>query len=255
MNALSRDSLFDGDLICYQYRKGYRYSVDAVLLAHFVDVQEGDRILELGAGCGIITLLLLYRYHNYICKIRGIEMQHGLAELAAKNLLENNFAQKARIEQGDIRNINTLVAPESFDTVVCNPPFFKPGRGRKNLAEQARIARHQMAGGLEDFLGASRLAVKNRRSAYFVYPAEQICEFVQCAANHRLEVKRLQLIYSYPDTSSRARLALFQCVKNGGPGVEIVSPFYIYIEKDGNYSPAMENLYANKSAHCHISRR
>ena len=182
-------------------------------------------------------------------------MQHGLVELAEKNLLENGFEKMARIVQGDIRHINTLVAPESFDKVVCNPPFFLPGRGRKNLAEQTRIARHQTAGALEDFLEAARLAVKNRGSVSFIYPAEQICEFIQCAAHCRLEVKKLQLIYSYPETSGRARLALFQCVKNGGPGAEIVSPFYIYKEKDGNYSPAMENLYTSNSAYCRTSKR
>jgi tRNA1Val (adenine37-N6)-methyltransferase len=254
-NELSRDSLFDGELICYQHCKGYRFSVDALLLAHFVDVRAGDRILDLGAGSSIIGLLLLYRHHRYIKELCGIEMQYGLAELSRKNLCENGFKEKAKVVQGDIRGISALVAPESYDTVVCNPPFYPTGSGRKNLAEQARIARHQTAGGLDDFLGASRLAVKNRGCVYFIYPAEQICEFIHCAPNHRLQVKRIQLIYSYPDTSNSARLALFQCVKNGGAGAEVLPPFYMYEEKNGAYTPAMENLYARNSAQCHIASR
>lgn len=242
-DELSRDSLFEGDLLCYQPRKGYRFSVDAVLLAHFVDVRAGDRILDLGCGCGIIGLLLFYRHHADIRELCCIEMQQGLAELARKNMRENGFDVKSTVVQGDIRDISTLVGPESYDKIVCNPPFYTAGSGRKNVTEQARMARHQEAGGLDQFLRASALAVKNRGSVYFIYPAGHICAFIRCAADNRLEAKKIQFIYSYPQTANSARLALVQCIKNGGVGVEIVSPFYIYNEKNGDYSPAMQNFY------------
>lgn len=244
---LTRDTLFDGQLICYQHRKGYRFSVDAVLLAHFVDVRHSDRVLDLGGGCGVIGLILLYRHRQDIDELCTIELQQELAALAERNMSENGYDNKATVVHGDIRKINTLAEPESFDSIVCNPPFYAPGSGRKNTAEQARLARHQIAGGLEEFLRASRLAVKNRGSVYFIYPADQLCELIHCAALNKLEVKRMRLIYSYPETLDNARLVLVHCVKNGGVGVQILPPFYIYNEKNGDYSQQMQSYYESNS--------
>lgn len=242
---LSQDSLFDGELVCYQHSKGYRFSIDAVLIAHFVSVRRNDRILDLGCGCGIISLILMYRHQNVIREILGIEFQEPLAKLAMKNLLENGFSSKAEVLQGDIRNLNNFFVPESFDSVVCNPPFYSPGSGRKTVEKEANTARHQITGGLDDFLKAAAFAVKNRGSVYFIYPADQTCEFIHSAKRNRLEPKFLHLIYSYPEPNSNAKLAMFHCVKNGGGGVGISLPFFIYKEKNGEYSGAMQKYYEN----------
>ncbi|MGE5799079.1 MAG: SAM-dependent methyltransferase, partial [Syntrophaceae bacterium] len=54
------ESLYGGRLRILQKKKGYRYTIDSVLLAHFVGPRKGERILELGAGSGVITLLLAF---------------------------------------------------------------------------------------------------------------------------------------------------------------------------------------------------
>ena len=77
-DSISRDSLFEGELICYQHQKGYRFSIDAVLLAHFVEVKQDDSILDLGTGSGIIGMILLYRWQDRIRQVLGIEVQQGL---------------------------------------------------------------------------------------------------------------------------------------------------------------------------------
>ena len=240
---ISEDSLFGGDLKCFQATKGYRFSVDSVLLSHFVSVREKDRILDLGSGCGIIILILLYRWGNKISDIVGVELQHNLARLARKNLQVNGFQATGKIVEGDIKNLASLVAPESFDTIVCNPPFFGHGSGRQSSDEEACLARHQILANLDDFLLASALAVKNKGTVYFIYPAGQIATFITLLGNHRLEVKKLQFIYSYPQMNNDARLVLIECSKNGGGGANILAPLYIYTEKNGVYTEEMQNLY------------
>jgi hypothetical protein len=58
---LTDDTLFAGRLLCRQHRDGYRFSVDAVLAAHFAGPKSGQRVLDLGGGCGVIGLILVHR--------------------------------------------------------------------------------------------------------------------------------------------------------------------------------------------------
>lgn len=237
------DSLFDGDLTCFQHSAGYRFSIDAVLLAHFTEVRRGGRILDLGTGCGIIMLILLYRWGERIQEAVGLEIQEGLADLAARNLKANGLGQKGRIIAGDIRKILDLVPAESFDIVVCNPPFYQCGSGRKSDNAEARLARHQCLATLDELLLAAAAAVRNKGSVYCIYPADQIARFTVLASRYRLEVKKLQFIYGYPQEESDARLVLIHCLKNGGTGTKILPPFYIYSQKNGAYSPEMQKFY------------
>jgi tRNA1Val (adenine37-N6)-methyltransferase len=242
-DTISRDSLFDGELICFQHQEGYRFSLDAILLAHFVAVRQHDRILDLGTGSGIISMILLYRWRNRIDEVCGIEIQQGLAELASKNFQANDLEKSGRIVQGDIKKIETLTKPEVYDKIVCNPPFYTQASGRTNRNPEAQLARHQILATLEDFLSAAAFAVKNGGTVFFVYPADLLCEFVAFAQKCRLAVKKIQLVYSYPHKTAPARLVLIQCLKNGGMGAEILPPFYIYCQKNGKFSSEMQQFY------------
>ncbi len=242
-NSVSCDSLFDGELICYQHNRGYRFSIDSVLVAHFMDVRQNDSILDLGCGSGIISLIVMYRWRSRTREVSGIEVQQGLAELAKKNYQVNNLAHLGKIIQGDITEIDKFIEPESYNKIVCNPPFYNPVSGRINKNPEARIARHQILATLQDFLCAAAFAVKNGGTVFFIYPAERISEFIILAKNNRLEVKKIQFIYSYPGETGVARLVLIQCLKNGGAGSEVLPPLYIYDEKNGNYSSELLAMY------------
>ena len=241
---VSLDHLFCGDLLCRQHRHGYRFSVDAVLLAHFVDPGKCPTILDLGTGCGIIPLILSYRHGHQLHKVIAIEAQQGLAQLAKENLEQITPAKTCSVIHGDVQKIAALVEPESFDGVVCNPPYYPVQAGRGCSRTEADLARHEVLGRLEDFLAAAAFAVKNRGRVYLVYPAERSVELLVLASRQRLQAKKVQYIYSYPDDRQNARLLLLECVKNGGSGVEILAPFHIYRQKNGAFSEQMEHLYA-----------
>ena len=70
---LTDDTLFNGRLVCRQHRNGYRFSLDAVLLAHFCQPASRDKVLDLGCGCGVIGLVLCYRHPEV--QVTGLELQ------------------------------------------------------------------------------------------------------------------------------------------------------------------------------------
>ncbi len=239
----TQDTLFNGRLFCLQHANGYRFSIDPVLLAHFVRLGKDENILDLGAGCGILGLILLYRASDRIRSLTAFELQAGLAELARDNIRLNKFQKQMLVVEGDLCEIKKFLKPESCTTVVCNPPFYPLGGGRPSCNKESEIARHQVSCTLTDILKAAATIVKNRGRVYLVYPADGIGSLLALLPRQGLTAKRLQLIYSCPDTETGARLLLLEAVKNGGDGIKILPPFYIYDEKNGNYSEAMQRLY------------
>ncbi|MBU0944517.1 MAG: methyltransferase [Proteobacteria bacterium] len=239
----SRDTLFDGSLHCLQYKAGYRFSLDAVLLAHFVCPGKDETILDLGAGCGVVGLILLHRAAERIRSLLSFELQPELAQLARENIRLNQFEKKMEVVEGDLCHILAYCPPESFSTVVCNPPFYTVGSGRPSGNDQALIARHQVACTLPEILAAAAAVVKNKGRLVMIYPAEKMGILLGLLPQQRLAVKRMQLVYSYPEPPTNARLLLLEVVKNGGEGGDILPPFYIYNHKDGEYSPAMQRQY------------
>lgn len=239
-SPLTDDTLFDGKLLCRQYRKGYRFSVDAVLAAHFCRVQAGDHVFDLGCGCGVIGLVLAFRHPNI--RVTGLEFQADLAMLAHDNVLANRMESTVEVIEGDLRRIGQFIQPESMDLVVCNPPYRKPGTGRISPGDQRSRARHEIDACLEDIVQAAAFAVKNRGRAVFVYPAKRAVALLHLLKSKNIEPKRLQPVYSYPG-SKEATLMLIEGVKNGGEEAAILAPFYIYAKQNGPYTPQMQELY------------
>jgi tRNA1(Val) A37 N6-methylase TrmN6 len=239
-SRLSEDTLYQGDLVCCQYVDGYRFSVDAILAAHFCPISGAARILDLGCGSGIIGLLLSYLHPSI--KIAGLEIQPELVSLARENVCRNHLENRVVIHQGDACGIRDLLEAESFDLVVSNPPYRKCGSGRLNQAKQAAIARHELKADLADMLAAAAYSVKNRGTVVLVYPAVRFAHLAAELAEKKLALKRMQPVYSYPQ-DTRARLVLVEAVKNGGEECFILPPFYIYSEKDGAYSHEMQKMY------------
>ncbi len=237
---LTDDTLYDGRLVCRQYKQGYRFSIDAVLAAHFCRPGRTDRILDLGAGSGVIGLILAFRHQDV--RVTGLEFQPDLVRLARDNADRNNLAHRLTIIEGDLRDNSGLLPAESFDLVVGNPPYRQPGRGRVSPDDQRARARHEIDTTLDDVVRAAARAVKNRGTVVLVYPAARITALFVSLKNYRLEPKRLQPVHSYPG-DRQARLILVEAMKNGGEDLQIMAPFFIYTEQNGHYSAEMQKLY------------
>ncbi len=214
--------------------------MDAVLVAHFCKPRAEDSVLDIGCGCGIIGLVLCCRYPQL--QVTGLELQPKLARLARKNCSANGFQQRFTVLEGDVRQIQDVVAPEAFDLVVSNPPYRPVGSGRINQEDECALARHELTADLQSVVQGAAFAVRNRGVVVCIYPADRLATLLTSMEAHRLTPKRLQPVYSYPE-DTRARLVVVEAVKNGGPGVRILPPFYIYACPNGPYSQEMLALY------------
>jgi len=240
MTDATCDTLFSGAISCRQPKNGYRFSLDAVLLAHFAQPGPGARLLDLAAGCGVVGLIALYR-HPQLASCLAIEVQEELAFFARENFRDNGFADKSEVICGNITLVKELVPAQSVDLVLCNPPYYQPGRGRESRSPGAKEARHRRTP-LTAFTLAAAWCLGKGGQAAFIYPAEQLAEFFAACAEARLAVKRLRLVHSYPGLA--ATRALFLCCKEGGAGLLAMPPLYIYEGKNGPYSREVAGMYA-----------
>jgi len=240
---ITLNSLFDGRLNCYQYTSGYRFSLDAVLVSHFSTPKSNDLILDLGSGCGVIGLILSYRHTAKQIKITGLEKQNDLVEITRKNITLNRYSQTFDVVHGDVNDIRNIFQPESFSRVITNPPFYLKNSGRQSANREAKTARHQDDTTLSSFINGAAYALRNKGRFVLIYPANCLSELLNELKVNRIEPKRVQFIYSYPESSTPAKLVLIEGIKNGGRGVIIEAPLYIYHRKGGAYSKEMVRMY------------
>lgn len=233
------DALFDGRIRCLQHSRGYRFSLDAVLLGNFVSIRPAEKILDLGCGCGIVALILAYRWPS--CQIAGLEIQPELVKLARENVVLNNWQERIRIVQGDLREIGRNIAAGQFDWVVSNPPYRKEGTGRMNVQPEQLVARHENKADVASVVTAAVWALKNKGRAAFIYPAARGATVLYELKKQGLEPKRMQTVFSYP--GSPATLLLIEAVKGGGEELTVLPPFYVYRALKGDLSPEMADCY------------
>ena len=236
----TEDSLFDGRIRCFQHREGYRFSVDAVLLGNFIQPKPGDRILDLGCGCGIISLILAYRWPKV--SITGLEIQPDLFSLAKKNVVLNDWQERIEIVSGDLNEIGKYVEAGSFDWVVSNPPYRRHGSGRVNKDGEQAFARHEQLADLISVTNAADWAVKKKGKVAFIYPTSRGASVISEFKNTGLEPKKMLSVFSYP--GSTASLLIIEAVKQGGEEMIILPPLYVYQERDGEYSHEMAGYYS-----------
>jgi tRNA1Val (adenine37-N6)-methyltransferase len=233
------DTLIDGKLRLYQSRIGYRFSLDALLLAHFVTVKPRDRLIDLGAGNGTIALLLSHLHPAVL--ITGLEVQPAMAERAKRSVALNGLEKRVAIVAGDLRAIDSLFAQASFDIVVSNPPFREPNSGRVSPQREKQIARHEIKGGLQDFLAAAGYLLRPKGRLALIYSAERAVALLAALRGAGLEPKRLRWVHSF--AGDEALLVLVEAVKGGRSGVKVAPPLVIY-RAGKEYSPEVAAIVA-----------
>ncbi len=232
------DELFDGRIRIIQKKEGYRFSIDAILLAHVSSQFPADSVIDLGTGSGVIPLILARK--TSAPRIVGVEVQKEMADMAGRTIELNGFAERVSILHEDLRNLNKCFAASSFDLVVSNPPYYPLGEGRINPDEPKAIARHELMVKVADIGEVSHYLVKPSGKVIIIFPARRLRELFSVLQKCNLTPELLQVFYSHPH--EEARLVLVESRKGGNPELEIKEPFFMYTT-EGSYSEEMQKIY------------
>jgi tRNA1Val (adenine37-N6)-methyltransferase len=237
------DQILEGKLKIIQKEKGCRFSIDALLLAHFISLKVGDHVLDLGTGGGIVPIILAKKW---VCgRIAGMDIQSDLIDMARRSAILNQVADHVEFVRGDLRQIKTLFDANSFDVVTFNPPYRSIRSGRMNPNPEKAIARHELKATLDDFLQAAAHCLKIKGRVFVIYPAVRAVKLFSRMRTLRLEPKRMAPVYSNP--ASDGQFVLVEGSKKGNEALKVLSPLFIYEEGSG-YTQAMQRIFSDLAA-------
>lgn len=217
------NDLYDYDgLKIYQYDDKFKFSLDSILLAEFVEIKPNVRtIVDFCTGNAPVPLILSTKTK---AKLYGFEIQEKIYNIAKKSVSVNKLDSRINIVNANLKDALEYILPETVDAVTCNPPYFKY-EGDKSLInddQEKAIARHEITMNLEDIMVAAKYILKNKAPLYLVHRCDRLEEILECLSKYNFSVKKLQFIYA--GFRKEAIMVLIKATKNGNTGSLKVMP-------------------------------
>lgn len=220
------------NMYIYQDTESFNFSLDSVLLPNFVTLNKNiNKIIDIGCGNAPISLILSTKTDALIT---GVEIQKEIATLAQESVLINQLNDQIQIINQDIKLLYKNIESDSYDVVVCNPPFFKINENSKlNKNDTKTIARHELMLNLDDLFKISKKILKNNGIVALVHRPERLVDILCKMREYNIEPKKIRFVY--PKVGKNANMVLVEGRKNGNPGLKILENLIVH-DEHGNYT-------------------
>lgn len=234
---MSRQPLGRGFFI--NVSKNHTFGTDAVLLSDFASAKKVKTHCDLGAGCGIISMLLI---KNGVTKSSvGVEISDeavALAGMTAEEFAKDSFTPI----NADIKNLKGVLPFGEFDLVTCNPPYKADGAGIKSAGERDVVARHETMCTLEDVISAASHLLKSSGRLCLCQRPERLSDIICLMRQYKLEVKRIRTVSK--KSGEEPWLVLVEGMRDAKSSVRILPPLFVY-DENGNLSREMIEIYGD----------
>lgn len=214
------------------------FGMDAVLLSGFAKAKQGDRVLDLGTGTGIIPILMEAK--TSAKNLVGLEIQSDSADMARRSVRLNGLEKKIEIITGDIKEAESLFGAASFDVVTSNPPYMTEHHGITNPEAPKAIARHELLCSLEDVISQSSRLLKPGGNFFMVHMPFRLVDIFVLLREYKLEPKRMKLVYPFAD--KEPNMVLIEANRGGRARMRVEKPLIVYKEP-GVYTEEIYDIY------------
>ena len=210
---------------------------DSFLLADFARVRPGMRVCDLGAGIGLLGLLLLNRCPTL--SVCSVELQERAAEMTARNIEANHLHDRMTLCHADLRCLRGILRAGETDLVISNPPYFRRDSGGKADGAVRLAAREEATCTIEDVCAAAGYLLRWGGSFSLVYRPERLTDLLCAMRDSGIEPKRLRFVEKR--SGMPPILVLLEGRRGGKPGLTFEPPLVIYGE-DGRESAEMDRI-------------
>ncbi len=235
----TQDTFYHGRILVNQKKRGYRFAVDAPLLADFIQTKKTDKCLEFGTGCGIVSLLLSIKPFLHIT---AVEIQESLVELARRNVQLNNLGNRIRVVHADFLDFSPA---RKFDVIFSNPPYIKVQTGRLSATPEKLIAKHEVKCDILGIMKKTAELLKKKGRAYLIFTAKRMQEFNQAVAGAGLRVKTSRLVY--PRKEASPNFLLSECSFLPSDKETRNLPPLVLFDDSGEYTPETKEIFAGRT--------
>lgn len=238
MKVKNRLLNFEGYYI-YQDSASFKMSLDSLLLSNFVTIRLRDKkVLDIGTGNAPIPLLLSFRTK---AKIYGIEIQRESCDLANESIDLNGLEDRIEIINDDANNLASYFTSDSFDVIVCNPPYFNTKNLElKNDNDVKAIARHEDSLTLPILFSLAKVYLKNGGTFAMVHRPERLIEIIEAMKENNIEPKKIRFVY--PKKGRESNILLIEGIKNGKAGIKVLPPLFVYND-DNTYTEEVKVMF------------
>jgi len=215
-----------------------KVSLDACLLGALCHVDQAKQILDIGAGTGLLSLMLAQRC-TMDAHIQAIELDTAAFKQAAENIKNSPFSNKIHIEQGDIK---LYKSPHLFDVIICNPPFFS--QQLKGQDTQRNLARHNDGLSFSDLTQRMKALLQPKGKAWVLLPTSELERFQQAADTHHLSIQDQWLVFSR--SHKPAKICIFTLVHTDHYDDALMQSHRLTVYDDNNvYTDTFSQLLAD----------
>lgn len=229
------------DLKILQDDEGYEFSQDSVFLANLSSPKRGGRLLDLGAGSGILSIIALLK--KGVGSAVLLDVCQSACDLAQKNVALAGIDDRTEVLLCDVKDARDSLKAASFDSVLCNPPYFE-ANPRLSSSGAKDVARRESTATLADFVAAGAYALKNKGDFNIVVKTTRLATLLAALVNAGLEPKKLTLIFPKPNKDPD--VAVVRAVKGGGRGLDVTA--FVALNEDGTRTAQYEALYTEYGA-------
>ena len=224
---------------------GYRFvyddalfspGTDTFLLSSLHRLKPGLRVCDLGCGTGLLGLLLLQRQPSL--QVTGIDIQPAAIALAERAAAKNSLTDRLTFRSEDLRE--TALPANSFDLVVCNPPYYPANSGKLPASGALRTARSEESCTLEELCRAAARLLPWSGHFCLVHKPERLTDLCCTLREAGLEPKRLRFVCK--TAVSAPSLLLLDACRGGKPGLTIEAPLILQ-NNDGSPTSEVDAIY------------
>lgn len=221
-----------------QKKEGFRFGVDAVLLANFAKIKKNATVIDLCSGTGIVPFII--KGKSQCGLVTGIEIQSEFAEMANRSSQYNKFEGEVKFVEGDLKDKELLKNLGRVDVVTVNPPYKLHNSGILNETDRSTIARHEVCCKLEDVISSARTLLKDNGRFFMVHRPERLVDILSLMRKYKIEPKRLRFVH--PKPGKAPNIVLVEGQRDGGAFLKIEDPLYVHLE-DNSYSKEIQEMY------------
>lgn len=216
-----------------QTNAAMKVGTDSVILASWVELKSGNKILDVGTGTGIIALCMAQRFDAHIT---AIELDESAFIDAKKNIESSIFSSKIT---PILDNFLTHHFAHTFDLIISNPPYFSNGIiSPSNSRANARHEVNELP--LAQLLAKSQKCLSTKGHIALILPTDRLSELrAQCLQNH-LGMSKLCFIYTKPDAEPKRFMCIIEPILNMQPQIEVSE--LLLQDQDGEKTAAYKAL-------------
>jgi len=209
-----------------------KIGTDGIMLGAWAPIEAGvPSLLDMGTGTGLLALMAAQR--NPQARIWGLEIEAGAAARAQENVRQSPWADRIRILH---QSVQAFSSPESFEAILCNPPYFSAGV--LPATEARRLARHNEQLSLSELMQQIERLLSQSGQAHVVLPWEAQEELLSLASQAGLYPQQLVQVHSRPQKPP------FRMLISLGRKEASYSPrsLFLHEETGTHYHPAYQQL-------------